>query len=126
MDELIEGKKKLYQKWLNTKDQEDYRKFSEIKRETKRKIIESKRETWDKKRQEIETYIGGRKCSEVWKFINKVKTNETPRSPLQLIPVREWVKTYEDLLTEQKPEYTQITPTKIRVEGEEIYINTEE
>ncbi|KAF2893172.1 hypothetical protein ILUMI_13001 [Ignelater luminosus] len=78
------------------------RKFSEIKRW---KIIESKRETWNKKCQEIETYIGGRKCSEV---------------------LREWIKHYADLLSEQRPEYTQITPAKVRVEEEEIYINTEE
>ncbi|KAF2888925.1 hypothetical protein ILUMI_17248 [Ignelater luminosus] len=90
IEELIEGKKKLDQKWLNTKDQEDYR-----------------------KRQEIKTNIGGRKCSEVWKFINKVKTNERLRSPLQLIPVREWVRHYEDRLTDQRPEYAQITPAKV-------------
>jgi len=29
---------------------------------------------WDRKCQEINTYIGGRKCAEVWKFIKGVRT----------------------------------------------------
>lgn len=43
---------------------------------------------WDKKYREISTYIGGKKCSEFWKFINKVKTTEKKSAPIQLIPAR--------------------------------------
>jgi len=28
---------------------------------------------WDRKCQEINTYIGGRKCGEAWKFIKKLE-----------------------------------------------------
>lgn len=39
------------------------------------------RETWDKKKKEIDLYIAGRKCNESWKFINNVKFSEKPDNP---------------------------------------------
>ena len=45
--------------------------YLEIKRETRGVIREEKNEMWDRKCQEINTYIGGRKYIEAWKFIKK-------------------------------------------------------
>ena len=70
IEEFVEKRKELYQKQLNTKKYEDKQEYLEIKRKTRRIIIAEKNEMWDRKCQEINTYIGGRKCSEVWKFIN--------------------------------------------------------
>lgn len=56
------------------KQEKDYK---EKKREVRHKIIESKRKAWDNKYREIDTCIGGRKCSESWKFINKVTKRHT-------------------------------------------------
>jgi hypothetical protein len=66
---LIEKRKKLYQKWVNTKRYEDKQAYLEIKRQTRRIIIAEENEMWDRKCQEINTYIGGRMCTEAWKFI---------------------------------------------------------
>ena len=60
---------------------------------------------WDRKWQEINTYIAGRKCSEAWKFIKKFRTSETENVHLQMTPIDRWVQYYQDLLTENRPEY---------------------
>jgi hypothetical protein len=56
---FIEKNKKLCQKWLNTKRYEDKEAYIEIKRQTGRIIIAEKNKMWDRKCQEINTYLGG-------------------------------------------------------------------
>ena len=68
---VAKKKKKLYQKWLNTKRYDDKHAYLEIKRQTRGIIRAEKNVMWDRKCQEINTYIGGRKCTEAWKFIKK-------------------------------------------------------
>ena len=69
IENLVGKKKELYQKWLYTKRYEDKQAYLEIKRKTRRIIIAEKNEMWDRKRQEINTFVGGRKCTAAWKFI---------------------------------------------------------
>jgi len=102
---LIEKKKKLYQKWLNTKRYEDKQAYLESKRQTRRIIIAEKNEMWDRKCQEINTYIAGRNCTEAWKFIKKLITSEKESVHFQTIPINRWVQYYQNLLTEIRPEY---------------------
>jgi hypothetical protein len=70
---------------------------------------------WDRKCQEINTYIGGRKGTEAWKFIKQVRTSEKESVHLQMIPIDGRVQHYQNLLTENRPEYEgtkNITPTE--------------
>jgi hypothetical protein len=60
---------KQNQKWLSTKRYEDKQAYLENKRQTRRIIRAEKNEMWDRKCQEINKYIGGKKCTETWKFI---------------------------------------------------------
>jgi hypothetical protein len=62
---------------------------------------------WDRKCQEINTYeyIGGRKCTEVCKFIKNVRTSEKESVHLQMIPIDRWVQYYKNPQTENRPEY---------------------
>jgi hypothetical protein len=53
---LIE-EKNTYQKWLNTRRYEDKQGYLEIKRHTRRIIIAKNSKMWDRKCQEIITYI---------------------------------------------------------------------
>jgi hypothetical protein len=69
----------------------------------------------DRKCQEINTYIGGTKCPKAWKFMKKFKTLEKESVHLQMIPVDRWVQYYQELLTENRPEYEEtkkISPTQ--------------
>ena len=70
---------------------------------------------WDRKCQEINKYVGGKKCTETWKFIKIVRTSEKESVHLQMIPIDRWVQYYLDLLTENRPEYEKtknISPTQ--------------
>jgi hypothetical protein len=60
---------------------------------------------WDKKCQEINTYIRGRMCTKAWKFIKNVRTPEKRCVHIQMLPIDKWVQYYQDLLTENRPEY---------------------
>ena len=57
---------------------------------------------WDQKWAKIDTYIGGRKCTEVWKFLRNVKTAHKDRSPIEIIPIGECNTLYKKLLTEDR------------------------
>lgn len=81
-----------------------------------------KREMWDEKCQEINTHLGGRKCSETWKFIKKVKSTEKNSTNMQVIPIRKWINYYGQLLIEDRDEYMASTLTDILIEGETINI----
>jgi hypothetical protein len=104
IEDLIDQKKKQYQKWLNTKRQEDKQVCLETKRQARRIIIAEKNEMWDRKCQEINTYIGGRKCTEARKFIKNIRKSEKRSVHLQMIPIDRWVQYYQDLLIENRPE----------------------
>lgn len=64
IEELINEKKELYKRWLNTKREEDLRKFKKAKRNTRQTIQKQKQDIWTRKCQEIDTHLGGRKCTE--------------------------------------------------------------
>ena len=126
IEDLVAKKKTLYQKWLNTKRHEDKQMCLEIKRQMRGIIREEKNEMWDRKCQEINTYIEGSKCTEAWKFIKKVRTSEKESVHIQMIPFNRWVQYYQDLLTENRPEYRgtkNITPTQ--TEGEKVEVSEE-
>jgi len=81
---------------------------------------------WDRKCQEINTYRGGRKCTEAWKFIKRVRAQEKKVCDLQMIPIDTWVQYYQDLLTENRLEYEgnkNISPTQM--DGETVEVSEE-
>jgi len=81
---------------------------------------------WDRKCQEFNTYIGGRKCTETWKFIKRVRTSRKENVHLQMVPTDRWVQYYQDLLTENRLEYEgnrNISPTQM--DGETVEISEE-
>jgi len=81
---------------------------------------------WDRKCQEINTYIGGRKCTEAWKLIKRFRTSGKESVNLQMIPTDRWVQYYQDLLTENGLEYEgnkNISPTQM--DGETVEVSEE-
>ncbi|XP_072392124.1 uncharacterized protein [Diabrotica undecimpunctata] len=118
---LIIEKKKAYARWLSTKHQVDRDKYLNLRRTTRRVVIAAKKEMWDRKCQDINTYIGGRKCSETWKLLYKIKNTERNTQ----FPTEKWKEHYENLLTESRAEYTTQSPTEVFVEGEEIVVGVD-
>lgn len=50
-----------------------------------RKINHKKDERQDKNCQEIEEYIGGKKCTEAWIFIKRIRKTGTEKVPIENI-----------------------------------------
>jgi len=83
---------------------------------------------WDQKCAEIDTYIGGRRCTEVWKFLRNVKTAYKDRSPVEIISIVEWNTYCKKLLMEDRTSFTTneaITRETI-IEGKSITVATVE
>ncbi|XP_072384738.1 uncharacterized protein [Diabrotica undecimpunctata] len=118
----VEEKKQAYIRWLSSKQQKYRDEYLELKRITRRTTVKAKREMWDKKCQEINTYLGGRKWTETWKFLSKIRTNKRKSTNIQLISTQNLEKYYGELLTENRDEYLTQSPTEVNIEGEDITI----
>ena len=94
---------------LSTIRYEDKHKYVEIKTQTRRVIGAEKNEIRDRKYQDFNTHIGGRKCTEAWKFIKRVRTSGKETVELQMVPTGRRVQYYRELLTESV--HLQMVPT---------------
>ncbi|XP_067206921.1 uncharacterized protein [Linepithema humile] len=65
IDQLVKEKRTLYLKGLNSKSEEDKQFYIGKKNEVRRTVNAEKNKLWDKKCTEINTYIGGRRSTEV-------------------------------------------------------------
>jgi len=73
----------------------------------------------------MNTYLGGSKCSEKWKFLKRMRAIEKRNANIQLITTEKWIKHYKKLLTENQDEYKTETSKEISIQGEPININEE-
>lgn len=73
--EEIKNKKEAYLTWLNTKTKENRQMYREKRERVKEMIQDEKRNVWDRKCRQVETYIGGRRCTEAWNFISNIRWN---------------------------------------------------
>ena len=126
LQEIKEHKQKLYQRWLGTKELEHKREYREMVNKFKAMVIEAKNQSWERKCQELDTYIGGRKSRESWRMIKSMRSNKIEQVAIDPIEPENWEKHYKTLLAEQRPEYKNITPHEIRVQGEPVTISIEE
>lgn len=79
---------------------------------------------WDRKCIEMNTYLGGARCSETWKFIKKIRSENRNSVNIQLIPTKKWVDHYEQLLTGNRDKYKTMSLTEVIIEGQDIIIET--
>lgn len=83
-----------------------------------------KNRIWDKKCQEIDTYNGGRQCTEAWKFIKNVRNSGKEKVYIPIIQQQQWVKHYQEFLTETRSKYLDNTHSipSIKILGERIEV----
>jgi hypothetical protein len=55
---------------------------------------------------ETDTYIGGRRCTEMWKFLRNLTTAYEDTSTVEIISIGEWNTCYKKLLTEDRTSFT--------------------
>ncbi|KAF2884257.1 hypothetical protein ILUMI_21909 [Ignelater luminosus] len=85
----IEGKRTAFQKYLNTKSVED------IKLDIK-------------KPKRINTYLGGRKNTESWRFIKNIR-KEKNKDVISPIILEKWEEYMKNLLTKNRPDFIEET-----------------
>jgi hypothetical protein len=68
-------------------------------------VTNFRKELWDKKCLEIQSYLGSKRSSECWKFIKNVRVSKGGKSQLNLISADTWEKYYSKLLIEDRKEF---------------------
>lgn len=122
MEQLMREKRILYLKWLSSKSEEDKQIYIAKRNEVRRNVNAEKNKLWDKKCTEVNTYIGGKRSTEVWKFIKATTTEKREAVPIPIILHKEWIEHYKSLLTEDRPQHKGNTQPHIHIEGEEVKI----
>ncbi|CAG9759568.1 unnamed protein product [Ceutorhynchus assimilis] len=112
-----------YNKWLATKDDNDYNTYKRHLREFKNLIQTNKNETWERKCKEVECYMGGTRSSEAWNLIRSLRKDISTKTNIQPIQMGQWKKHYETALKEDREEYLIDPEAPYIVEGEYIEIN---
>jgi hypothetical protein len=103
-------------KWLSTKKQEDKKYI--INQETQKKIMEGKMPG--------NKYLyRGRKFTEAWKFIRKVRTAEKQDIHIKIISNDEWLEYYKPLLTENRLQYKHKEQSPVTIQREKVKISIE-
>ncbi|XP_030763574.1 uncharacterized protein LOC115888129 [Sitophilus oryzae] len=100
LEEVTKNKKKAYQKWLLTENSEDQIAYKRCNIEVKRIVREKKNESWDRKCEHIERYMGGSKVSEAWKAIKNIRRENKRSAHIDMINMEKWQEYYKILLTE--------------------------
>ncbi|KAL3277327.1 hypothetical protein HHI36_012678, partial [Cryptolaemus montrouzieri] len=101
--------------------------YKSAKIEVRRLMKTEKINTCDQHCQRIETLIGGKRLSEVWKFIRSSKSSNKDKVHISIIEPEELKAHYANLLQEKTTEYTDESPkNNIRVQGEKVEIGVEE
>lgn len=104
-EECIKEKKKLYNKWLSTKHQDDLEAYRQKNREVKRLVAKDKNEKWEETCMNIEQYIGGTRNSESWKVLKVLTKNTKDIRCFTYIQGKQWEDYYKELLTEKRPQF---------------------
>ncbi|XP_044762034.1 uncharacterized protein LOC123319231 [Coccinella septempunctata] len=105
IEQLVEEKKRAYEKWLGTNNVDDRRIYALCNREVKKAVIQSKNELWEKKCEEIERCMGGTRVAEAWKAIKNLRRENKESAGMSLINMEEWEKYYRTLLTEKRKDF---------------------
>ncbi|XP_060530421.1 craniofacial development protein 2-like [Cylas formicarius] len=124
--EIINEKKELYMKWLNTKTDEDREIYREKNREVKRIVQKEKNNKWEEVCKNVEQYIGGTRNSESWRLIKSLRTNRKGKVHLEYIPDTMWEIYYKKMLTEDRPTFIGENSETTSDEQKDINLSLEE
>ncbi|KAL3277483.1 hypothetical protein HHI36_012829, partial [Cryptolaemus montrouzieri] len=85
-------------------------------------ITNEKNRLWDKKCEEVNTHMGGRRNIEAWKFIRASAREKLDKVCIQVITFNDWMKNHEKLSTEDIQEYRIEVEHNINVEAEPVKV----
>ena len=105
----IEEKREKYLKWLNTKSLTDKMEYKKAQANVRKRVTEQKNQYWEQTCKRIQSYIGGKRCSEAWRVLKNLRSKGCNKISIQGIPLNEWKAYFENLLTEDRPEFLEKT-----------------
>lgn len=104
LEEKISEKKLNYNNWLGNPTDENWLAYKKLQKEVRQQVTEEKNSMWERKCNDIETYIGGSRSTEAWRTLKGMKTNTHERWT-GTISLSDRRKHYENLLIEQRPQF---------------------
>ena len=102
---LVDEKKQSYQRWLSSRCAIDWETYALKNKVVKREVAKAKNQTWQRKCDQIDMFIGSTRSKEAWGVIKSMRTDSKELTSLQMISTQEWIDYYEQLLTENRPEF---------------------
>ncbi|KAL3282515.1 hypothetical protein HHI36_005697, partial [Cryptolaemus montrouzieri] len=87
--------------------------YISARNEVMRLIKTEENNAWYQHCQQIETLIGGKRCSKVRKFIRSLKSSNKDKVHISIIELEEWKDHYANLLQEKRTEYRDESPKRI-------------
>lgn len=84
----VEENKRLYLKWLDTKDEEDRKIFKRYNYLVKKEIKRIKNKSWENKCAEINSMVGGSRSREAWKTINSLRENTNKKRKINPMKIK--------------------------------------
>ncbi|XP_030751029.1 uncharacterized protein LOC115878622 [Sitophilus oryzae] len=127
IQDIIEDKRRKYTKYLSTKKIEDKLIYKKAQAKVRRGICQKKNLIWEKECNQLNTYIGGRRSKESWKFIKNVRKRKGKEIISPITP-QKWEEYMENLMTENRVEFMDCSDvtTNIRTMGSPIRISMDE
>lgn len=105
IEKEIAEKRQKYHKFLTTNSDIDKINYKEAQAKVRKRITQKKNEAWEKNCNKINTYIGGRRSTESWKLIKKLR-EQKKKEIISPITNEKWEQYFKDLLTENRTEFT--------------------
>lgn len=96
---------------------EDRLEYKRAQKKYKIETAQAKNQQWENRCKKLDTYIGGRKSREWWRFLNDIRTEKREKVAVDTISAKQWKKHYKSLLIEKRPEYTTEKQNNILTEG---------
>ncbi|KAL3280203.1 hypothetical protein HHI36_017703 [Cryptolaemus montrouzieri] len=107
LEEQIQEKKIAYHRWLSTITQDNRKNYQKERRDTAEAIKRSQNEYWDKTCEEMNNSVGNTRANKAWKIVKGLRKNNSDSGNISLIGMNDWVKHYNGLPTEDRPQFQQ-------------------
>ena len=89
-------------------------------------MANKKNETWTKKCEYIERYIGDTSSSEAWRTIRSLRNSNTNKTHIGSISSKQWKQHFEDLLVESRKQFIEVENPEETIEKDDIVIEISE
>jgi len=103
--QLVKEKREKYLKYISSKDPQARIELRRVQGKIRKMITEEKNKSWEKACSTVESYLGGKRSTEAWGILKKLRNNENGGQRFNPIPIGKWEIYFKGLLTENRERY---------------------